>query len=192
MPISDNNSKSIGPNMSLIPGKDCANCSLCRKKCYAMKAWWQYSRTRKAWSANSRMARNKRLEYFDMVWDYLGKHKPATFRWHVAGDILDQDYYDRMVQVANDFPEIKFLCFTKRFDLNYAIRPSNLAMVFSRWPGDERTAVRPERLPNSWVQDGTETRIPTNAIKCMGRCDQCFMCWHMRPGTDGHVYFNIH
>lgn len=192
MPVSDDNSKGVGPNISLIPIKDCANCSLCKKKCYALKSWRRFAGTRKAWSENSRMAHNKRDNYFHMVWEYLLKKWPATFRWHVAGDILDQDYYDRMVYLAEEFTQTKFLCFTKRFDLNFDRRPDNLAMVFSRWPGDERTAVRPERLPNSWVQDGTETRIPEGAIKCTGRCDQCFMCWHIKAGKDGHVYFNIH
>lgn len=166
MAISENNSKRVGPNVSLRPIADCRNCKLCAKDCYALKSYRQYPSTRQSWNTNSRLARKHPEMYFGMIRSYLTKKSPQTFRWHVAGDILDQYYLEQMKGIAREFPSVAFLCFTKRFDLSYEGIPSNLSIVFSRWPGD--CPENPGRLPNAWLQNGNETRIPETAIPCHG------------------------
>ena len=39
------------------------------------------------------------------------------FRFHVGGDIIDNIYFDYMVAIARDFPETKFLAFTKKYEI---------------------------------------------------------------------------
>jgi hypothetical protein len=185
--ISSGNSK-LGniPNVSLIPIKDCANCEACKKSCYALKAWRQYPLTRAAWSHNSKLARTNFQEYFMDIIEYLKKKRPAYFRWHVAGDILHQKYYRYMCGTARMFPETNFLCFTKRFDLDYSGRPKNLAIVLSMYPGMKTPR---KRMPRAWMQDGTEKRIPEDAIECSGHCDTCNVCWDLKQQD---VYFHKH
>jgi hypothetical protein len=173
-------------NISLVPVKDCANCGACKSTCYAMKAWRQYPQTRAAWKHNSRLAHNNSFDYFWSIDNYISKKKPEYFRWHVAGDILNQDYYTDMCKVAQRYPNTKFLCFTKRFDLDFSGRPKNLAIVLSMYP---EMKVPRKKMPRAWMQDGTETRIPKDAIECSGHCSGCNVCWDLK-GRD--VYFHKH
>jgi hypothetical protein len=175
-------------NISLTPIKGCVNCQACKKSCYALKAYKMYANTRKAWNGNLRLARKDRCEYFAQIYLYLMKHKPKFFRWHVAGDILDQAYLDAMIGVAIDTPQTKFLCFTKAHHLNFKDLPENLSIVLSMWPTMPIPAIN---LPKAWMQDGTETRMPRNAIECPGNCETCGMCFALKKlGRD--VMFHKH
>lgn len=176
-------------NVSLTPCKSCLPSAPCKAQCYALKAYRMYSSVRDCWNANLFDATHERSGYFDGIEKHLSKRKPRFFRWHVAGDILDQDYLDRMVDVASRFPEVKFLAFTKRHDLKYLCTPRNLQIVFSMWPGFGST--RKRSIRRAWMQDGTETRVPADAIECPGHCDMCGMCWSLDSiGRD--VVFHKH
>jgi ferredoxin len=181
--IADGNSKlGVLPAISLIPGRDCGNCEVCIKSCYALKAWRQYPGTRAAWERNSTAARDHRQQYFTDIGAYLTKYRPAYFRWHVAGDILDQDYFERMMRLARQHPATRFLAFTKMYGLDFRGRPRNLTIVLSMWPGLRNPT---KSLPRAWYQDGTETRVPESAIHCPGNCETCGMCWDLpRIGRD--------
>ena len=190
MAISNKNSK-LGniPNVSLPPIKSCGNCKGCSRQCYALKAYRVYKTARNSWDSNFSMARKNPEAYFNMVREYLGRKKPRMFRWHVSGDILDQEYLENMKAIARDFPETGFLAFTKMYHLSYARRPKNLEIVFSAWPS---TPIKRKKGINvAWVQNGSETRIPDSAIECSGHCDSCGMCWSLsKLGRD--VFFHIH
>lgn len=189
--IADGNSK-LGkvPNISLIPGKDCGNCQSCVKDCYAVKFWRMHPTVRAAWSANSELCHGDRNAYFDGVRAYLADKRPKYFRWHVAGDILDQDYLERMKAIARAFPQTSFLCFTKMHSLRFSRLPRNLTVVASMWPG-----LQPHRnvakLPKAWMQDGSETRVPDDAVPCPGNCESCGMCWAL-PMLERDVVFHKH
>lgn len=190
--ISNGNSK-LGsiPNVSLIPGRDCGDVP-CKRECYALKAWRQYKDTRAAWTRNSRAAHSDPAEYFGQLRDYLNRKNPRWFRWHVAGDILSQSYLESMKSIASDFPKTRFLAFTKRHDLRYANLPSNLAIVFSFWPGwGTEEKVRETGLPIAWMQNGEESRVPTTAVECPGSCENCAMCWNLKA-INRDVVFHKH
>lgn len=179
------------PNISLIPGKDCGDVP-CKRECYALKAWKQYRETRCAWTRNSKAAHKNPAQYFEQLSDFLERKHPAWFRWHVAGDILDQDYLENMKSVAQHFPSTRFLAFTKRHDLKYRNIPSNLAVVFSMWPGwGSEAKARKLGIPLAWMDDKSDPRIPESAIECPGSCENCAMCWQLkRIGRD--VTFKKH
>jgi len=183
--ISDSNDKlgSAG-SVSLRPIADCGeNCSHCAKKCYAMKFYRARPSVRNAWDANSRAFRDA-----DNAGDwsvlraeidaYLQRRRTMRFfRIHVSGDFLSQSHVDFWRSVARAHKSVKFLAFTKRFDLSFANLSPNLSIVFSMWPGMPDTA---PKGPRCWVQDGTETRVPPTAIECQGSCESCGMCWSLR------------
>lgn len=186
MPIISRGNTKLGaiPNVNLSPIKSCGNCSACAKDCYAMKAYRMYPNVRKAWDSNLEQARTDPATFFYEINGYLCKRKPKYFRWHSSGDILGQDYLDRMVQIARNRPETKFLCFTKMFWLDYYNLPGNLSILGSMFPlmaqvWFGRTA---------WMQDGTEHRVSVNAKKCPGSCAKCKHCWNSKRD----VYFIKH
>ena len=190
MHISRGNSK-VGkiPNVSLTPGAGCSPLAPCRsrKTCYAFKAL-MYPATRANWAANLRQATVDLVGYMIEVGSYVSINKPEFFRWHVGGDILNQSYLDGMKAVARENRATKFLCFTKMHDLDYTRLPPNLTIVFSMWPGWGNTE---KKMPRAWMQDGTETRIPADALHCPGACEGCGACWNLR-NLNRDVYFSRH
>ena len=191
--ISPRNSK-LGkiPNISTIPVKDCGNCDSCMTDCYALKAWKQYPPVRAAWKQNSQMFRKHMQAAFNDIETYFNSKRtlPRFFRIHVAGDFLNQEHVNGYAEIARKFPAIKFLAFTKMHDLDYSNLPDNLQIIASMWSGlDYPPNVK--NMRKAWVQDGTETRIPDDAIECPGICDDCGMCWSLDSiGRD--VYFLAH
>lgn len=178
------------PNVSLVPGRDCGNCAHCVKACYARKFFKMYPSVRTAWSKNSVAAHSSLRLYFRAIDAYIAKRAPKYFRFHVAGDILSQTYLGNMCKLARRYPGTAFLAFTKMHGLDYSNLPSNLTIVASMWPNQPIPAAV-ANLPKAWMQDGSETRIPADAIPCPGTCDQCGMCWAL-PQLGRDVVFHKH
>jgi hypothetical protein len=184
--ISKGNSK-IGniPNISLVPIKDCGNCSACKTKCYALKAYRQYPGVRNAWNINSEAFRKDPWEATNEVLDFINKHDSKYFRIHVAGDFLNQDHFNAWENLCAIKHDCHFMVNTKMFDLNYAYHSPNMHIRFSMWPGQ---LIPESYMPKAWVQDGSEMRIPADAIECAGNCDKCLVCYE----TNKDVFFHIH
>lgn len=142
-----------------------------------------YPSVRAAWRENSRefRAADKSGNWRKMTVEidhYLEHRTPRFFRIHVAGDFLSQAHVDFWADIAARHPAVKFLAFTKRHDLDYAAtRFTNFTVVFSMFPGMPDTSWP---YPKAWMQDGTETRVPTNAIECPGNCETCGMCFNLQ------------
>jgi len=175
-------------NTSVRPILDCKKNVPCRHKCYARKAWRQYPNVRAAWRHNSRAWKEDPIGSAKSVIRQLeGKSNITYFRIHVGGDFMDKQHLDMWKIIAHRLPSIKFLAFTKRYDLNYGFIPQNLKITFSMWPG-EAEPVTEYAFNKAWVQNGQESRIPLGAHKCPGSCTSCKHCWE----SDRDVYFKIH
>ena len=182
-------------NISTTPGRCCLKGVPCLSDgCYALKALRLYPATRAAWRRNEDLAKHHPDSYFQQIAAQVAEAKPRLFRWHVAGDILSTDYLRGMCRVADANPHTHFLAFTKAFDIvnRYEKRetvPSNLVIIFSAWPGMRFD--NPHRHRVAWMQDGTETRVPEDAVGCPGNCQRCRSCFELdRLGRD--VVFHKH
>jgi len=91
-----------------------------------------------------------------------------------------------MKALGDLYPDTKFVCFTKRFDLDYSRLPKNLKIFFSLWPGMSLPKF-PRNVHKAWTQDGTETRMSKKVRECPGSCTGCMTCWE---GAD--VLFHLH
>ncbi len=193
--ISDRNSK-LGkvPNVSLAPIETCDKNLPCYKSCYAMKSYRLYPSTKNAWNNNTELARTDLDTFFGDIHKYIDKKKKPVpfFRWHVGGDILNEEYFLGMVQLAIDNPQTIFLAFTKKYHIvnEYSgTIPANFTIVFSAWPGLDMD--NPDNYPIAWMQDGTETRVPDKTLECPGNCETCGMCFQIdKIGMD--VCFHKH
>lgn len=184
--------KKIGKtwNVSLPPLLSCRGDVPCRKDCYALKAYKAYPTARAAWDNNLNTYLSDPDGYFQDITDQIdqAKNKPRFFRWHVSGDIPCQHYFDGIKALAAQFPQIRFLAFTKRYNFNYSKLPKNLSIVLSAWPG--LPMQNRYRLPVAYMQDGTEKRVK-NALECPGGCDKCGMCWQLKE-VNKNVVFHKH
>jgi len=149
--------------------------------CYNFKAWRRYPRVRESWMNNCNHYFENPIQFFDDIIEKIQKARkpPKWFRWQAAGEIPDQEYFDGMKHVAKEFPEIRFLAFTKRYDLELIRIPSNLKIVISAWPGMEIPRKLRRRFPIAWMIDGRETRRTRRLVKCPGHCPTCRACWSL-------------
>lgn len=180
MAISKGNRK-IGRvmNVSLPPLLSCANCSGCSKLCYDIKACLQYPDTViNARMRNFTILQKDRAEYFRRIDDAISRRrKHKYFRWHVAGDIIDTDYFARMVEIARRHPDFKFWTYTKNYrvvnewvDKNGRdALPENFSVMFSEWRGMPMD--NPHGFPEFRVVFKGET--PPKGHYCPGNCDIC-------------------
>ena len=190
-------------NISLTPIVSCAGCvTICAKDCYAMKAYKQYPAVKNAWDTNYREAMEDMTKFFTDIVAKIKKTKKTFFRWHVGGDIINLEYFMGMVFVAKMFPIIKFLAFTKQYEVVNEFRsgskgrhagkwelPANLQVVFSAWPSLEMR--NPYKFPVAFMQDGSETRVDGSEIECPGSCEGCGMCWSL-SSIGKNVVFHKH
>jgi hypothetical protein len=184
MRISPGNRK-IGaiPNISFPPGESCRPNAPCAKKCYAMKAHRLYATARKAWLDNLNEYKERPDAFFDQILVFLTENMPARFRWFVAGDIPDVEFFDRTKVICRKTPTTNHLLFTKRYDLDLDISdvPQNLKLFLSEWPG----LTIPAKYSGIRIAH-YETPI---GHECKGKCPGCWFCFDQ---AEGDVYFHSH
>lgn len=199
-------------SVSLPPVSSCIEGAPCAQICYARKSYRMYPSVRKAWDENLQLYRNNHERYFESIieqlWKLINKSKKYSFlfRWHVSGDIQDIDYVYGMIQVAHRFPSVRFLCFTKNYEVmagvNQRSLPDNLKIVLSIWPNHPQEHILNsiiEKFPAAYIKsaEGCSAKkvveplnIPDSAVKCSGRCDSCVECFSLRAGDS--VFFHTH
>ena len=182
------------PAFSLLPGVTCTPeaCAHClREGCYAVKSAFQHgyntekNTTLRAWARNTAAAK----VYLPLLEQALNRFfdsmsAPRFFRIHVSGDFVSLAYAEMWFRIIETHPGTRFLFFSKQWDILRALPwldLPNLEPVLSGWTGC--------RVPDdliragyrvAWCDDGTEDRIPADAIECPGNCESCGMCWNLR------------
>lgn len=192
--ISISNSKLGGfiPSINLPPLATCRADAPCKKECYACKGNYRYQTVKNSMLNNLDKYEELGNVFFDDVIDFLsnGLITYKFFRWHSAGDIVNANYLNGVIKVANACPSTKFLIFTKKFYLinnyleNGGTIPENLSIVFSAW-GADFVLDNPYNLPVAFVDFGDSKKtgiIPVTALRCRGNCQTCLTCWNIKAG----------
>lgn len=199
--ISKHNTKlGIIPSVNLPPIVTCRRDAPCTKHCYAMRGRFRFSSNRECMQGNYNAYLQSKEKYFEEVGNFInnGLVSYSFFRWHAAGDIPDEAYFDGMVSLARKLPNTKFLAFTKKFELinEYISKgntiPNNLKIVFSAW-GERLRVDNPYGLPVAYVRFGDDAEnvgIPADSQECGGDCSTCLKCWEVQNGQS--VVFNQH
>lgn len=184
------------PSVSMLPGVTCpAACKeTCGVACYAWKIALLRSNVMRSYARNTALATLLPGVYWTQVKNAAMLSR--WFRFHVAGDIPNARYFNRMIETVSSCPGTTFLCFTKRYNVvNEWIRkngdlPSNLKLLFSGWTGLKPD--NPYNLPETMVY-GTEGPAE-NWLLCGGNCSECCCrgtgCWKAEKGET--IAFKIH
>lgn len=199
--ISTTNSKLSGqiPSVNLPPIQTCRHDAPCKHLCYATKGNFTFPNVKESHINNLACFVNDSQKYFDDIIEFLnGLVSYRFFRWHSSGDIVNYDYLLGMIRTARKCKTVKFLCFTKKFELvndylsNEGKLPSNLKIVFSAWDKNFKV-INPYNLPVTYVDfndDSKNPNIPELAIPCTGDCPSCLACWSLKKGQS--VVFKQH
>lgn len=189
--VSEGNSK-IGRtmNVSLAPVITCGNCKECKYFCYDVKACCQYDNVRKARAKNTAIFQFSRDEFFRQVWEKMSHKRTNKYlRFHVPGEIVDNDHLEWFIKTARRFPDFRIWTYTKMYHIvNEYVRthggdrsciPENLVIMFSEWKG--LPIVNPYGFPVFRCISEDET-VPEGLHKCPGNCNAC------KEGKTGCIY----
>ena len=199
--ISTTNTKLSGqiPSVNLPPIRTCRKNAPCSHLCYATKGNFTFPNVKESHINNLACFIDNPKKYFDDIIAYLnGLVSYRYFRYHSSGDIVNEEYFEGMIRVAKKCKSVKFLCFTKKFEIinNYLANggkiPSNLHIVFSAWDKNFKVD-NPYNLPMTYVDFKNKElnpNIPELAIPCVGKCYECQSCWSLQKGQS--VVFHQH
>ena len=175
------------PSVSTLPFITCpGRCKgTCGAECYAAKIANLRTSVLVSYARNTALAMLKPELYWAGI-DYAIKGT-RFFRFHVSGDIMNADYFRKMVDAARNNPHCQILTFTKRYEIVNAWiaenggLPENLHILFSGW--ENLQPENPYKLPETNVYD-TEPR--EEWLLCGGNCFECGCrgvgCWQARTG----------
>lgn len=173
-------------NVSLMPIMTCTNCKECKHYCYDIKACLQYPHNvLDARVRNTVLVMKDMNAYFQRIDEACSRKRTNKFfRWHVAGDIINMEYFKKMIEVAKNHPDFIFWTYTKNYKVvnEYCNQygkesiPENLSIMFSEWDG--MPLVNPYNFPvfACKMKNGNKNRTEEsfkNMHKCPGNCDIC-------------------
>ena len=177
-------------SISLPAVKTCNPSAPCFKYCYARKLAAYRSNVGRSYENNLDVLNNDRDAYFQQIKAIAFMER--VFRYHVSGDIPDEDYFKRMIRLAEEVPTCTFFTYTKQFNIvNNVIGerkaakkralPKNLIILFSGWGKDFRpdnpyklrtaeVVFRGEEKPEAWFQCPEQIDA-----KKQWKCTDCFI-----------------
>lgn len=191
------------PAFNLLPGVTCSGeaCAHCMQEgCYAVKNLFrggynaETNKTFRAWIDNTVLAKNH-LNTLEKALDkWLTEEKPVLFRIHSSGDFFGVEYARMWKRLAVRHPGTRFLAFTKQWEVVRSVKfytVKNFELVLSGWTGISIPEDLRKHYRCAWCNDGFEKRIPADAIRCPGNCEECRLCWNLSEiGKD--TYFDKH
>ena len=174
-------------NVSTAPVFACPHCKHCVDFCYDIKACLRFPKNVfENRVKNYIMATKHREKFFAEIENRIARRRTNKFfRWHVAGDIIDADYFENMVRIAKNHPDFIFWTYTKVYEIvndfcskngGKAAVPDNFVIMFSEWDGVEM--VNPFGFPefSCKLKDGNKNHPVEyfdTLYKCPGNCDIC-------------------
>jgi hypothetical protein len=191
--LSNHNSKTGSCcNNLAFPTCTCREDAPCKASgCYCMKGRQAMCNVVAAYVRNLMIYNNDHDDFWEQV-KFKIKHNPLPlFRWFDAGDILDYEFFCGMVDLAKAFPNIRFMSFTKKYDIvnewlaTNGDLPKNLNIIFSAWHIGWKVN-NPYGMPVAYVDFKDQTlnpQFPKGITGCPNQsdktitCSMCQKCW---------------
>lgn len=174
---------------SIPPVKTCPSATeLCKSKCYALKFYRVSPKCKEAWEDNLKLSFSP--DFAESMIGYIreiltkSRKEFKYFRINDSGDFYNQNYLNAWTDIANDFPQLKFLAYTKSHQLDYSGIPANLKIRYSVF--SDSSVIRTD-MPLALI-DGCDERHKTYHCKPGSKCDACRLCWE----TDIDIKFTMH
>jgi len=188
------------PNVSLTPEFTCPGATeLCKQFCYAKQVMKYSTRAAVRWTVNEYHARRDLDGFYHDMWAYLRVNPCQYFRLHVGGDFFSQEYLETWFKVVEQYPNTRFLAFTKSVKLDYSCKPENLVIMWSVFPDTDRETLPPG--PRAWtiLEDAgiyyeiliSERPRMDKALRCVGGCASCGHCFYADI-NQADVMFHAH
>ena len=194
--ISNHNSKTGSCcNNLAFPTCTCREDAPCKASgCYCMKGRQAMCNVVAAYMRNLMIYNNDHDDFWEQV-RFKIKHNPLPlFRFFDAGDVPDYEFFCGMVELAKEFPKIRFMSFTKKYDIvnewlaTNGDLPNNLNIIFSAWHIGWKVN-NPFDMPVAYVDFKYQTlnpQFPKGITGCPNQsdktitCSMCQKCWNKK------------
>jgi hypothetical protein len=151
--------------------------------CYAMKGRYVFDNVLTA--MEKRFSTLLRVAWEDAI-TYLiqRKEKSGYFRWHDSGDLQGTWHFQKIVNVANRLPAIKFWLPTREISIvsewvNAGNKiPENLTVRLSSFMLDGQPPIAPAKRLGLCVSGASATDYNCPSSKQGGMCGDCRNCWN--------------
>lgn len=177
-------------SFSLPPVKTCPGMTKwCSKYCYAQKGYLKSEKIQKRWQENFEIT--KQADFVDMTVKILNewfKRGIDCVRIHASGDFYSQEYFDKWKEIAKRLPRMKFVAYTRSYNLDFSNLPRNFKLFYSVDPTTEHYPSI--ELPKAYVP---QEIAPSNAVRCLypsTTCSACMVCFNVKKSRD--VAFKVH
>jgi hypothetical protein len=184
-------------NINLPAITSCASDAPCKKSCYANKGTFKYKNVRECYQRNLATFLNTPSQAeLDILLQlpHVDSNLVTLYcRIHTSGDFYNLDYLKMIVNICNKRPYIKFMAFTKKYELinnfidNGGVVPDNLTIIFSHWEGYNMP--NKHLFPCAYVKEFTNVNLDSS-FECAGLCEICYKCWMLKSNES--VYFHKH
>jgi len=162
-------------------------CGGCAKSCYARRCETRLKVVREARKANYVASLHN-----DFVEEFLAtlriQLRGITYQYariHSSGDFYSQEYLEKWFQICRELPGVKFLAFTKSFNLDYSDKPVNLTIIASEFGNEIPEHIKFERSVVVKKSDIPNIEgLDSHYFVCSeGDCSTCRFCWNIDKTT---------
>ena len=190
-----------GTQLTNVAGSCAGCCSGCKSACYAVSDAKRYHNTViKSQGGNTLLARHDQARFFADIQRFVDYNMVAAIRVHSSGEFLNYTYFCNWVEFARKNPDIKFYCYTKRFNFIEKFLdggndfPKNFVVNVSIWKNNYSN---PYNLPEFIYNDGTDPEleklphcpaVDKNGGKTGVTCASCKLCINAKHGQKIAVY----
>jgi hypothetical protein len=151
--------------------------------CYAMKGRYVFDNVLNAMEKRFQSLFNSKWE--DAIVFLIGKkEKSGFFRWHDSGDLQGTWHLQKIVNVANRLPMIKFWLPTREISIvsdwvNAGNKiPDNLTIRLSAFMLDGQPPIAAANRLGLCVSGASDTDYNCPSSKQEGKCGDCRNCWN--------------
>lgn len=177
----------LPPLETCTPTSWCLGDSNNKPNCYALKGNFVLPNVKKG--AKERYETSLKDDFADRMSFEIEKAKPRYFRFHSSGDFYSEEYVQKVIDIAERFPETLFRTTTRRRDLTEILQELNeLPNFIVRESLDTERREPKMDLPFAALAS-LEIVEKTEPYKCKNDCPSCeYYCWE----NSVNMYFEEH
>lgn len=181
----------VGKKLVTVKNSTCNNC-------YALKGRYNFGNVKNAMYTRFNLL-DKKLWKEALTIEIALREKSSYFRWHDSGDLQDESHLNKIIDIAEYLPNIKFWLPTREYKLVDSCTrsiPKNLVIRQSAHMNDSYKEVKNKNINSIVVSDEnifTNMNL-SNAKVCHAtrknsshKCEECRECWNENTQTIAYL-----
>jgi len=146
------------------------------QNCYALKGNYKFPKVQKSY--RERLELSKKDDFVERMIHEIDKRNPTYFRFHSSGDFYSEEYVKKVIEIAENSPDVLFRTTTRRRDLTKIIQELNsLPNFIVRESLDTERTTPKMNLPFAALSQ-LDIVSKSNSYECKNDCPKCgYYCW---------------